>query len=131
MIPDLGARGLDAQRWRARNVLIVEDNCDQAQTLRLFLSMRGHRLEVADNGRAAVEIARRLRPEFVLLDIGLPGLDGFEVARQLRREHGDAMRIIAITAYGNDNDRRQSEEAGCDLHLVKPADPRFIESLLG
>jgi DNA-binding response OmpR family regulator len=118
-------------RPRARKVLIVDDNADQAQTLSLFLGMKGHRLEVALNGPAAVDIARRLRPEFVLLDLGLPGFDGFEVARRLREEHGEAVRIIAITAYGTDHDRRQSREAGCDLHIIKPADPRFIESLLG
>jgi len=116
---------------RCRHILIVEDNFDQAQTLRAFLGMKGHRLEVAPSGPIALEMARRARPDVVLLDIGLPGLDGFEVARELRREYGDAVRIIAVSAYGSENDRRQSLEAGCELHLVKPADPRFIESLLG
>jgi two-component system CheB/CheR fusion protein len=116
---------------RARQVLIVEDNCDQAQTLRLFLGMLGYHIAVADTGPRALEVARRVRPDVVLLDIGLPGLDGFEVARQIKREQGDSVRIIAVSAYGSDNDRRQSLEAGCELHLVKPADPRFIESLLG
>jgi CheY-like chemotaxis protein len=116
---------------RPQQVLIVEDNVDQAQTLRMFLGMKGHRLEIAATGPAALELARRLRPDVVLLDLGLPGLDGFEVARQLRREYGEAIRIIAVSAYGSENDRRQSLEAGCELHLVKPADPRFIESLLG
>ena len=116
---------------RCRHILIVEDNFDQAQTLRAFLGMKGHRLEVAQSGPIALEMARRARPDVVLLDIGLPGLDGFEVARELRREYGDAVRIIAVSAYGSENDRRQSLEAGCELHLVKPADPRFIESLLG
>ena len=116
---------------RERTVLIVEDNADQAQTLQAFLGMKGHQLEVASSGPAAIEMARRLRPDIVLLDIGLPGLDGFEVARRLRDEHGGSLRIIAITAYGSDNDRRLAQEAGCDVHLVKPADPRFIESLLG
>ena len=116
---------------RCRHILIVEDNFDQAQTLRAFLGMKGHRLEVAPSGSIALEMARRARPDVVLLDIGLPGLDGFEVARELRREYGDAVRIIAVSAYGSENDRRQSLEAGCELHLVKPADPRFIESLLG
>jgi DNA-binding response OmpR family regulator len=116
---------------RCRHILIVEDNFDQAQTLRAFLGTKGHRLEVAPSGSIALEMARRARPDVVLLDIGLPGLDGFEVARELRREYGDAVRIIAVSAYGSENDRRQSLEAGCELHLVKPADPRFIESLLG
>ena len=115
----------------ARCILIVEDNADQAATLRLFLEMKGHRPEVASSGPAAIELARRQRPDVVLLDLGLPGYDGFEVARRLRQEHGPAMRIIAVSAYGSEHDRLQSLEAGCELHLVKPADPRFIESLLG
>ncbi|HEX9432044.1 MAG TPA: response regulator [Burkholderiales bacterium] len=116
---------------RPQQVLIVEDNVDQAQTLRMFLGMKGHRLEIAATGHAALEVARRFRPDVVLLDLGLPGLDGFEVARQLRQEYGESIRIIAVSAYASENDRRQSLEAGCELHLVKPADPRFIESLLG
>ena len=112
-------------------VLIVEDNADQAETLRMFLSLKGHRLEIAGDGPGAIELARRERPDVVLLDLGLPGYDGFEVARRLRQEHGPAMRIIAVSAYASEHDRRQSMEAGCELHLVKPADPRFIESLLG
>jgi CheY-like chemotaxis protein len=116
---------------RCRQVLIVEDNADQAQTLRTFLGMKGHRIAIAASGPAAIEAARRLRPEVVLLDLGLPGIDGFEVARQIKQEHGDAVRIIVVSAYATDDDRRQSFDAGCELHLVKPADPRFIESLLG
>jgi two-component system CheB/CheR fusion protein len=112
-------------------VLIVEDNVDQAQTMRAFLSLKGHSLEIAATGPRALDIARRFRPDVVLLDIGLPGIDGFEVARQLKSEHGDALRIIAVSAYGSESDRQQSLEAGCEVHLVKPADPRFIESLLG
>ena len=128
-MPQLGT--FTPPQARCRQVLIVEDNIDQAQTLRMFLSMKGHRLQIAATGPAALELARRFRPEVVLLDLGLPGLDGFEVARQLRQEYGEAIRIIAVSAYASENDRRQSLEAGCELHLVKPADPRFIESLLG
>lgn len=116
---------------RSRQVLIVEDNADHAQTLGLILELKGHNLQIASDGAAAIELARRIRPDVVLLDLGLPGVDGFEVARRLKREHGDAVRIIAISAYGTENDRRQSLEAGCEVHLMKPADPRFIDSLLG
>ena len=125
---------MEPQAWqaeRARRVLIVEDNADQAETLKVFLTLKGHRLEIASSGPAAIELARRQRPDVVLLDLGLPGYDGFEVARRLRQEHGQAMRIIAVSAYASEHDRLQSMEAGCELHLVKPADPRFIESLLG
>jgi CheY-like chemotaxis protein len=130
MLPQLGTL-TPSSAARCRQVLIVEDNVDQAQTLLMFLSMKGHRLEIAATGPAAIELARRVRPDVVLLDLGLPGIDGFEVARQIKREYGDAVRIIAVSAYASENDRRQSLEAGCELHLVKPADPRFIESLLG
>jgi len=116
---------------RVRQVLIVEDNADQAETLRMFLSIKGHRLAIAATGPAAIEAARRAPPDVVLLDLGLPGFDGFEVARRLRQEHGASMRIIVVSAYASESDRRESLEAGCELHLVKPADPRFIESLLG
>ena len=116
---------------RSRQVLIVEDNADHAQTLGMILELKGHKLRIVADGASAIEMARRMRPDVVLLDLGLPGVDGFEVARRLKREHGDALRIIAISAYGTDNDRRQSMEAGCEVHLMKPADPRFIESLLG
>ena len=92
----------------ARSVLIVEDNADQAETLRMLLSLQGHRLEIASSGPAAIDLARRLRAE-----------------------HGQAMRIIAVSAYAAECDREQSLEAGCEVHLVKPADPGFIESLLG
>jgi CheY-like chemotaxis protein len=114
-----------------RRVLVVEDNPDQARTLSALLDLMGHEVRCAESGYTALEQARKLRPDVVLLDLGLPGLDGFEVARRLRQEHGQALRIIAITAYGSDNERRESSEAGCELHLVKPADPKFIESLLG
>ena len=115
----------------ARSVLIVEDNADQEETLRMVLSLHGHRLEIASSGPAAIDLARRQRPDVVLLDLGLPGCDGFEVARRLRAEHGQAMRIIAVSAYAAECDREQSLEAGCEVHLVKPADPGFLESLLG
>ena len=114
-----------------RHVLIVEDNVDQAQTLSLLLGAMGHDAEVATTGPSAVAAARRRCPEVVLLDLGLPGLDGFEVARRLRQEHGEAVFIIAVTAYATENDLERARAAGCELHLVKPADPRFIESLLG
>src|SRR5947208_7707598 len=100
-MPQLGT--FTAPQVRCRQVLIVEDNIDQAQTLRMFLSMKGHRLEIAATGPAALEIARRFRPEVVLLDLGLPGLDGFEVARQLRQEYGEAIRIIAVSAYASES----------------------------
>lgn len=116
---------------RSRKVLIVEDNVDQLRSFVMLLKLMGHEVDFASSGFSALERARRMRPDVVLLDLGLPGIDGFEVARRLIEEHGSALRIIAVTAYGTEHDRQQSRAAGCELHLVKPADPRFIESLLG
>jgi CheY-like chemotaxis protein len=115
-----------------RRVLVVDDNVDTAQSIQMLLKEAGHDVHVAHDGLKALEVARRLRPEFVFLDLGLPGLDGFEVARALRREPDlQSVRIIAISGYGGEADRRKAQEAGVDQHLVKPADPAFLESLLG
>ena len=115
-----------------RRVLVVDDNVDTAESIGILLKEAGHEVHVAHDGLKALEVARRTRPEFVLLDLGLPGLDGFEVARALRREPDLAgVRIIAITGYASETDRRKAQEAGIDQHLVKPADPAFLESLLG
>src|SRR3989442_4864338 len=89
MPPQLGTFAPSAQS-RCRQVLIVEDNVDQAQTLRMFLSMKGHRLEIAGNRPAAIDVARRFRPDVGLLDLGLPGVDGFEVGRPTKNKYGRA-----------------------------------------
>jgi CheY-like chemotaxis protein len=115
-----------------RRVLVVDDNVDTANSIAMLLREAGHDVDVAHDGHKALELARSARPEFVFLDLGLPGLDGFEVARALRREPGlQAVRIIAITGYGQEADRRKAQEAGIDQHLLKPVDPAFLESLLG
>lgn len=117
----------------SRRVLIVDDNVDSAASVAAFLRLSGHEVRMAHDGAAAIQAARSMRPEFVFLDLGLPGgMDGFEVARRLRSEHGlSSMRIIALTGYGQEADRQKSIEAGIDQHLVKPADLAFLESLLG
>ena len=115
-----------------RRVLIVDDNVDNAEIMAAILREAGHEVHVAHDGLAALAMARRLRPEFLFLDLGLPGLDGFQVAETLRREPGmEAMRIIAVTAYGQESDRRRAREAGFDQHLLKPVDMTFVESMLG
>ena len=116
----------------ARRVLVVDDNVDTANSIAMLLKHAGHDVHVAHDGLKALELARSTRPEFVFLDLGLPRLDGFEVARAMRREPELAgLRIIAITGYGQEADRRKGEEAGIDQHLLKPVDPAFLESLLG
>src|SRR5207253_350027 len=105
-------------------ILVVEDNRDAAESLRIMLRLFGHEVEVAYSGPAGVETATAWRPEVVLCDIGLPGLDGYGVARELRQNPGTATaRMIAVTGYGGEEDRQRSREAGFDLHLTKPVDP--------
>ncbi len=112
-------------------VLVIEDNRDAAETLGDLLSLFGHEVELAHTGPEGVEAARRLRPDVVLCDIGLPGMDGYAVARQLRQDPETAgLRLVALTGYGRDSDRRQAEEAGFDLHLVKPVGPAELKKLL-
>jgi signal transduction histidine kinase/ActR/RegA family two-component response regulator len=105
---------------RARRLLIVEDNADARETLRALLEALGHEVHEAADGEAGVAAALRLRPDVALVDIGLPVLDGYEVGRRLRAA-GGAMRLVALTGYGRDDDIRRAREAGFDLHLLKPA----------
>jgi two-component system CheB/CheR fusion protein len=112
-------------------ILIVEDNQDGADSLRALLELLGHEVAVAYSGPEGVEAARTYLPEIVLCDIGLPGLDGFGVAKELRRNSATARaRLIAISGYGQEDDVRRSREAGFDHHLVKPADPDELAKLL-
>lgn len=121
-----------ANRRHVRRILVVDDNPDSANTVAFLLKLSGHDVHIAHDGPSAIASARRIRPDFLFLDLGLPGLDGFEVARLLRSEPGfDGMRIIAVTGSGHDPDRDRSREVGIDHYLVKPVDPRFIDSLLG
>ncbi len=116
----------------ALQVLIVEDNRDAAESLRMLLELQGYRVAVAHTGGAALESARRLRPDLVLCDIGLPGgMDGYAVARALRADSfPPSLRLIALTGYGQEEDQRRAYEAGFDRHLTKPVDPAVLTELL-
>ncbi|HWM89396.1 MAG TPA: MEDS domain-containing protein [Thermoanaerobaculia bacterium] len=114
-----------------RRILVVEDNADAASTLRDFLELSGHEVELANSGIDGVQAARQFHPEIVLCDLGLPGMTGYEVAAALRRDPDTASaRLIAVTGYGREEDRRKSKEAGFDLHLTKPVDPVQLRRLL-
>jgi PAS domain S-box-containing protein len=113
-------------------ILVVEDNRDSADSLRLLLKLYGYDVTVAYTGPTGVETAKAWRPDVVLCDIGLPGLDGYGVVRELRRNPATAQaRMIAVTGYGGDEDHERSQEAGFDAHLTKPADPTALQALLG
>jgi CheY-like chemotaxis protein len=127
-----GADGLSESR---RHVLLVEDNDDIRDTLRELLEMSGHQVDVAEDGPRGLAMALSLRPEAAIIDIGLPGLDGYEVARRIRRAeqeaaHGAPMYLVALTGYGRPEDQRRALQAGFSTHLVKPPRPEQLESLL-
>ena len=112
-------------------ILVVDDNKDSAETLALLLELSGHQIRMAHDGEEALEMALELQPEVVLLDIGLPKLDGYEVARHIRREPwGRNPTLVAITGWGQSEDKALSREAGFDHHLVKPVDPDALLKLI-
>ena len=116
---------------RPLRILIVEDNKDAARTLRILLMRSGHEVALAHTGKEGVVAARDGRPDVVLCDLGLPEMDGFEVARTLRREPETAScHLIAVSGYGQDDDRRRCKEVGFDLHLTKPVDPVELQRVL-
>ena len=117
--------------FQPRRVLVVDDNLDHVQTLAVLLKGMGHQTEFAITGNAAISMARRFRPEVVLLDLGLPDMDGTSVCRQLRQEAGEQVRILVVTGSAREGDRERVIEAGGDQFLQKPLEPRFLESLLG
>jgi CheY-like chemotaxis protein len=113
-----------------RRILVVDDSLDAAQTFALLLATMGHQAEFVTDPRTAVDTARRLQVEIVFLDIGMPGLDGYQVARMLRETFGRELRIVAVTAYGDDQHRRRSRESGFDAHVLKPPDLAIVQSIL-
>ena len=116
---------------QALKVLVVDDNNDAAASLAAFLSLGGHLTEIAFDGALAVAAARAFDPDVVLLDIGLPKLDGYEVCRAIRAQQREPpMVIIALSGWGQDEDRRKSHEAGFDAHLLKPVEPVELEQRL-
>jgi len=115
----------------SRRVLVVDDNRDSADSLAAWLELHGHRARIAYDGAGAVEVAESFRPEVVLLDIGLPGMNGLDVCRRIReRPWGREAVIVALTGWGQEQDRLRSREAGFDTHMVKPPDHRALLDLL-
>ena len=115
----------------AKRILVVDDLHDSALSLALVLQRMGHHAEFVTDPWKALEVARRMRPELMFLDIGMPDIDGYALARMLRQEFGfDSLRLVALTAWGRDEDRAESRRAGFDAHVTKPADAETIESIL-
>jgi CheY-like chemotaxis protein len=122
-LPERGARPLPSPRpLRQARVLIVEDNDDARVSLQRILQADGHLVSAARDGRAGLEAAMAGSPNIAVVDIGLPGMDGYEFARAMRERLGSGVRLIALTGYGTENDRQRAAEAGFDAHLTKPVD---------
>lgn len=120
-----------AQPSRSRRILVVEDNVDAAETMLELLEIWGHEVRLAHSGPDGLDVAREFLPDVILLDIGLPGMNGFEVARRLRAEPRLGRPcLVAITGYGQDTDREKARDAGFDHHLTKPVDPQRLQALL-
>jgi CheY-like chemotaxis protein len=112
------------------HVLVVDDNRDSAEMLQVMLGMLGHTVSIAHTGRGAIDSVVNTRPHVVLLDIGLPDMSGYEVARELRASHDAPVRLIALTGWGEEEAGQQASEAGFDQYLTKPADPALLERIL-
>jgi CheY-like chemotaxis protein len=119
------------QPARSLKVLVVDDNLDAAKLLALLLLAHGHEARMAHEGGGAMQAALEYLPDVVLLDIGLPGIDGYEVAKQIRQEPTlKNVMLVALTGYGQESDRQRTREAGFNHHLVKPADFANVQSIL-
>jgi two-component system CheB/CheR fusion protein len=118
-------------RQKAARVLLVEDNPDVAEGLAMLLEVLGHRVRAVYDGVAAMDAARANIPDVMLVDIGLPGIDGYEVARRVRRDPDlKHIVLVALTGYGRDEDKKQAMAAGFDYHIVKPVSPDALHGLM-
>ena len=112
-------------------VLVVDDSEDTAQTMKLFLEFAGHEVRAVYDGPSALVAYRTYHPDVVLLDVGLPGMNGYDVARQLRRElTPKCPMLVAVSGYGQEEDKQRAYDAGFDLHVTKPVDPRKLVSII-
>ncbi|MBW8831747.1 MAG: response regulator [Burkholderiales bacterium] len=116
---------------KSRRVLLIDDNVDAAESLAQLLALSGHDARTAGDGAQAMRVAQEFQPEVVFCDLGLPGMNGFDLARELRTlPFGRDIVLAALTGYGQPSDRENTARAGFDAHLVKPVDPSIIESFL-
>ena len=123
--------GLKPVATAPRRILIVDDNQDSADSLAILLKLTGHEIHIAHDGLEAVEEAATFQPHTILLDIGLPRLNGYEAARRIREQpRHEGVTLVALTGWGQEEDRRRSEEAGFDGHMIKPVDFAALTKLL-
>jgi CheY-like chemotaxis protein len=112
-------------------VLVAEDIPDAAEMMRIMVECMGHDVRVASDGVEAVAIAREFNPDIALLDIGMPRMDGYEAARQIRAALGSRVFLVALTGWGQEEDQRRALAAGFNRHVTKPAEPNVLEALIG
>ena len=128
---DVSKSPVTATTARRFKILVVDDNHDSALSLAMMLSIMGHDTRTAHDGESAVSTAETFLPDVILLDIGLPKLNGYEVAQRIRETSwGTSMYLIAVTGWGQDEDRQRSSEVGLNLHMVKPVEPSALEKVL-
>jgi CheY-like chemotaxis protein len=114
-----------------RRVVVIEDNPDIRETLQMLMNIWGHDVTMAGDGRSGIDLVLRQRPDVALIDVGLPGMNGYEVARAIRRAMpNDTIRLVAVTGYGQSADREEAMHAGFDAHVLKPIEPETLERLL-
>ena len=129
--PEAGPQADQLPPRSGKRLLVVDDNKDAADSLAMLLRLQGHEVRVAYSGMAALEMTKTYTPDVVFLDIGMPGMDGYEAARRIREQPGLGKTVLAaLTGWGQQEDRRRTAEAGFDHHLVKPPEPQLLESLL-
>ena len=127
---DLDSGMLDGSD-RSGRVLIVDDNRDHAESLGMLLELKGHEARTASDGQEGIEKAKGFKPEVILLDIGMPKLNGYECAQRIRQQPwGQDVVLVALTGWGQEQDKRMAMEAGFDHHLTKPVDPETLERIL-
>ena len=128
---DVPHRSAQPVRPPGHRLLVVDDNQDAAISLAMLLKLQGHEVRVAHSGMAALEVTKTYVPDVVFLDIGMPGMDGYEVARRIRQQPGlENVVLAALTGWGQQEDRRRTSEAGFNYHLVKPPEPNVVESVI-
>ena len=114
----------------SRRILVADDDLDGAETLAIVLRVAGHDVQIAHDGPSTLRIAADFQPDVVFLDVGMPGMDGFETARQLRQSvHLDKAVLVALTGYGREEDRARAAQAGFDHFLVKPTPPKVLTDI--
>lgn len=114
-----------------RRILVVDDNVDGAESLAMLLELEGHTTKTAHNGAGALEAATAFKPQVVFLDIGLPDINGYEVARRIRKDPSlEGIVLVALTGWGADDDRQQAKDAGFDQHLTKPVEASAVDDVL-